>query len=279
MLKKVVFVILGLLISSLTGCRMQAQDPTAIEQIQQMEAGGQTQVFQVTTATYLLDTAGFHAIDERINEEGRIEPGDAGTVRRVRRVVAVTDWPPGLEAKADQLVGVLDQYAEALSNDDVEAAKSLASEAHEVQHDLSHAVEAWLNVLAYQAEQGAMEHMHAHDAAHLDHSPHHGGVVSMFRDLHLEFVSEQPGEYRVYLTDAYRRPISPEGVSGTLVLMPETDHEVALPLQVVDGEYLAASGGPTDGMPMDAKIMLDGIPEGHVELQFTPGAEHEHEHE
>ncbi|MCB0167219.1 MAG: copper chaperone PCu(A)C [Anaerolineae bacterium] len=103
----------------------------------------QPQVFQVGLATYLLDTAGLHAIDERLNGQGQIEAGDAGLVSRVNQVVAVTDWPADLNPQADQLQSVLTQYADALGNDDLAAAKPLATEAHEAQHDLSHAVQSW----------------------------------------------------------------------------------------------------------------------------------------
>lgn len=246
------------------------------------EDGSQTQVFQVTMATYVLDTAGFHDLDERLNQDGVIDPGDAGVVRRAQSVLAATSWPAGLQAKADQLMGILGAYGEALANDDLEAAKPLASQAHEVQHDLSHAVENWLGGLAGEAAAGGMEHDHA-EAAHMDHSPHHGGLVGMSGDLHLEIVSPQAGEYQVYLSDALRQPIDPAGVSGVLVLNPASDQPVELPLQVMAGEYLAASGGPTDVDSLDVSIRLDGTPQGHVEMDFTlsgaAGQEHQQEGE
>src|SRR6266446_7008364 len=39
-----------------------------------------------------------------------------------------------------------------------------------------------------------------------DHTPHHGGVVGMAGDLHLEALAAPDGRVRVYLTDFWRRP-------------------------------------------------------------------------
>lgn len=97
-----------------------------------MTTGSQEQIFQVTVATYLMDTADFHAMDERIHQEGTIEAGDAGVVNRVNGLLAATNWPEELHAQVDPLRETLTQYAEALANDDVEAAKPLATQAHEL---------------------------------------------------------------------------------------------------------------------------------------------------
>jgi hypothetical protein len=137
---------------------------------QTVAASEQEQIFQVTVTAYLMDTAGFHAMDDRINQEGLIEAGDAGVVNRVNQLLAVTAWPEDMQAQVDSLRETLSQYAEALANDDVEAAKSLATEAHELQHDLSHAVEHWLGQMTGSGEYGADEHGEEHD-----HSEESGG--------------------------------------------------------------------------------------------------------
>jgi hypothetical protein len=123
----------------------------------------QEQIFQVTVATYLMDTAGFHAMDERLNQEGVIEAGDAGVVNRVNGLLAVTAWPEELQAQVDPLKEALSQYAEALANDDVEAAKPLATQTHELQHDLSHAVEHWVGEMTGTAEPD-QEHDHSEES-------------------------------------------------------------------------------------------------------------------
>ncbi|HLY38298.1 MAG TPA: hypothetical protein VKU61_09700 [Candidatus Binatia bacterium] len=50
-----------------------------------------------------------------------------------------------------------------------------------------------------------------------DHTPHHGGVVTMVGMQHLEAVATD-GRFRVYLSDVWRRPLPLDGVSGSVTL-------------------------------------------------------------
>jgi len=52
--------------------------------------------------------------------------------------------------------------------------------------------------------------------AHQDHGPKESGVLGMVGDYHLELV-ERDTEFRVYLYDAFTKPISTAGLSGNLV--------------------------------------------------------------
>lgn len=115
-------------------------------------------LFAVTMATYLMDTAGFHGMDETINGEGTIPATYAATVNRVRRVLSVTPWSPELAEQATAFQATLAEFAAVLESDDVEAAKPLATRVHEEQHDFSHAIEAWAN--AQMGMQGEDEHSH-----------------------------------------------------------------------------------------------------------------------
>ena len=52
-----------------------------------------------------------------------------------------------------------------------------------------------------------------------DHRPFHGGLVGMAGERHVELALQPvtPGaELQLYLTDAYRQPVSPDGVGGTV---------------------------------------------------------------
>ncbi len=137
------------------------------------------QAFRVTSAVYLLDMAGLHDLDVRLNEEGVIDPADAGTVRRVARLLSSVDWPADLAADAADLTALLTELADALSDDDAEAAATLATQVHESQHDFSHAAEHWLaNLLASDnahSEHGTQDHgeEEAGEDAH-DHENDHG---------------------------------------------------------------------------------------------------------
>lgn len=102
------------------------------------------QVNRVTTAIYLLDNAGLHDLDVRLNEEGEILPGDAGQIARLSRLLSAVDWPEALAGNAEALITTLGDLQAALAGDDAEAAAPLAFDVHEIGHTLSHDAEHWL---------------------------------------------------------------------------------------------------------------------------------------
>lgn len=51
-----------------------------------------------------------------------------------------------------------------------------------------------------------------------EHTPHHGGVVTMVGMIHLEAVAEPQGRVRLYVTDVWRRPLPLEQISGSVTL-------------------------------------------------------------
>lgn len=115
------------------------------------------QPFRVTAAVYLLDTAGLHDLDVRLNEEKLIESSDSGSVGRVARLLSAVDWPDELAEDAAALIDVLTELATALGDDDLDTAAPLATEVHEVQHDFSHAAEHWLGEALGAHEEGATD--------------------------------------------------------------------------------------------------------------------------
>lgn len=123
-----------------------AADVNALtERVNALESESADPLFAVAMATYILDTAGLHGMDVAINESSEIESSYAGTVNRVARLLSATPWPPELAEEAVTMQATLAEFAEALSNDDVEAAKPLATRTHEEQHDFSHNIGAWIN--------------------------------------------------------------------------------------------------------------------------------------
>jgi hypothetical protein len=103
-----------------------------------------TEAANVAVAQFIMDTAGFHGMEETLNESGEIDPAYLGAVTRAQKVLANTHWPEPLAEQAGSFVTLLSEYAEALEADDAEAATRLSSEIHEAQHDFSHAVDNWL---------------------------------------------------------------------------------------------------------------------------------------
>lgn len=95
-----------------------------------------------------------------------------------------------------------------------------------------------------------------------EHTPHHGGLVSMWRDYHVEVTRFRGDEYRVYLSDAYRREIAWQFFTGTLTV------------KGVERELLPGPGGPyrfavfpPAEIPVEVLVHLE-IPGGQFRLKF-----------
>jgi hypothetical protein len=109
------------------------QDPPA-------EAG----VFELAVAQYVMDTAGFHSMDEALNETGVVEAAYLSTVNRVAKIVGATPWPADLHAPLEAFQTALADFTAALEADDAATAAGLAATVHDTQHDLSHAIDEHL---------------------------------------------------------------------------------------------------------------------------------------
>jgi hypothetical protein len=88
-----------------------------------------------------------------------------------------------------------------------------------------------------------------------DHTPHHGGVVSMVGLQHLEAVAAPDGRVRVYLSDVWRQPEAVDGVEGTVMLdLPEGPRTLALR---AGAEALEATGPALRGTRVKAHVRLE----------------------
>ena len=99
-----------------------------------------------------------------------------------------------------------------------------------------------------------------------DHTPHHGGVVGMAGDLHLEALAAPDGRVRVYLTDFWRRPLPAASATGTVTLE-LADGDRTLPLAAA-GDALEASGPALPGPEVTARFAL-GVGGKPVEMDFV----------
>ncbi len=96
-----------------------------------------------------------------------------------------------------------------------------------------------------------------------DHRPFHGGLVGMAGERHME-LAVQPmasgAELQLYLTDAYRQPVSPTGVTGTV--------------RVRDGARTETLSWSDGGDCLTARIAKPSGPlDVHLELNY-PDAPH-----
>lgn len=99
--------------------------------------------FDVRVAQYLMDTAGFHGLDEALNETKKIETTYPSTVSRVKKIFAQVSWPKTLATPSHALEKALEELSSALEADNAEDAAKAATTVHETQHDLSHAIDEW----------------------------------------------------------------------------------------------------------------------------------------
>ena len=120
-------------------------DEMESSEMEEVHDAAQASAFEVAVAQYVMDTAGFHAIDDALSETGEIDPATVSAVAHVARMVASTQWPDELAEDAGHFSEVLMDFEAALSEDDAEAATPLAGMAHDHQHDLSAAITTWLS--------------------------------------------------------------------------------------------------------------------------------------
>src|SRR5262249_44192603 len=99
-----------------------------------------------------------------------------------------------------------------------------------------------------------------------DHTPHHGGVVGMAGDLHLEALAAPDGRGRVWLTDFWRRPLPATSATGAVTLE-LADGNRTLPVAAA-GDALEARGPALPGPDVPAHVAL-GVGGKPVEMDFV----------
>ena len=100
--------------------------------------------FDVSTAQYFMDKAGFHEIATALSETQTIAPEYFSTVTGVKIVLSHTTWPSGLNDQAQSFIESLGAFAAALEADNAAEAVELSETVHDAQHELSHEIEHWL---------------------------------------------------------------------------------------------------------------------------------------
>jgi archaellum biogenesis ATPase FlaH len=100
--------------------------------------------FDVSVAQYFLDSAGFHGMAETLADSKAIDPTYLSTVNRVKKVLVQTVWPTELNDQAQAFIKSLGDFAAALEANDVAKAVELSERVHDAQHELSHAIDRWM---------------------------------------------------------------------------------------------------------------------------------------
>ena len=91
--------------------------------------------FNVNVAQYFLDSAGFHGMAEVLSDTQQIDAAYYGTVTRVTKVLKQTAWPAELSDQAQAFIKALDDFAAALSDNNVAQAIELSDVVHDAQHE------------------------------------------------------------------------------------------------------------------------------------------------
>jgi hypothetical protein len=84
---------------------------------------------------------------------------------------------------------------------------------------------------------------------HGDHSPHHGGMVLMYGELHYEVVFDRSGKHQVWFSDAVREDL-PASVAANVTMTVTRKGAPPEPLALAidnSGESWVANGKPVEG--------------------------------
>ena len=99
-----------------------------------------------------LSAVPFHELDENIQTASDIPEDYAFEVEHAQEVNSAIIWPDELTELAAPFETALDEFAAAIEDDDLEAAKAAATETHDSLHELEH--EAWAYAAGEEHEEG-----------------------------------------------------------------------------------------------------------------------------
>lgn len=110
-------------------------------------------------------------------------------------------------------------------------------------------------------------HGHAGGLKEHDHTPLQGGIVAMSGDTHLEVLSLRSGEVRVWVTDAFRRPVALSGMKGTVEAAGQS-----VPLTPEPGGQFLAAKLPASDQERETTVHLPTPedPEYFITFMLTP---------
>lgn len=98
-------------------------------------------LFNVSVAQYVLDTAGFHDMATSISNTQKINTSYASVVIRTRKVLGQLTWTPALKQPGEAFVAALAKFQTALEANTLKDALTASEAVHDAQHDLSHEID------------------------------------------------------------------------------------------------------------------------------------------
>ena len=125
-----------------------------------------------------LEVARFHEMDERINNEGRVQATDPGFLSRAEQVLSSRIWPAALQPNVDQFRDAVVAALPFVIDNDPAGAGRLVLIAHANSHEFEEAVAAYFageDVPAPPALGDGAGHEHAADDSDVDAAGHSPG--------------------------------------------------------------------------------------------------------
>lgn len=109
-------------------------------------SGSAADVFDISVAQFVMDSAGFHGMEENLTTNQSIDTTYNSIVKKAKKVLANTIWPSSLATQANEFIENLDLFSAALAINNVADAEIISGTIHENQHDLSDAIDEWLDL-------------------------------------------------------------------------------------------------------------------------------------
>jgi uncharacterized coiled-coil protein SlyX len=227
------------------------------------------QVHEVAAATALLHQVDLQGLTIKLAGEEPIRAVEVTAIEGAARVMKHADWPPALITEAENVAGSLDALAKALGGRDREKAAALAPPAYAYQLEMRQVTDRWLQAVAPWKRTTRPPHSHDADSGHMDHDPRHQGIVGMWGDVHVEARLDRDGRVHCWLTGPTRDPISSAGVRGEVVLYPDTDRQLRMPLMIGGDDFLMGRTKPPVDDSVHVLVRLEGTSEGGIEMDFA----------
>ena len=101
-------------------------------------------VFAISIAQHIMDTAGFHDMATTLSNTQKIDTSYLTKINRVKKILSQTKWSAKLDPQAQEFIGTIGKFADAIAASNVKDAIKFSEAAHDQQHALSHAIDEWL---------------------------------------------------------------------------------------------------------------------------------------
>jgi len=227
------------------------------------------QVHEVAAATAVLDQVDLQGLMIKLTGDEPLRGIEVTSVEGAARVMKRADWPDYLLLEAENVAGALTDLADALRGRDRERAATLAPPAFAFQTEMRRRTDRWLEAVAPWERTTNSPHVHGPDSGHMDHSARHEGVVGMWGDVHVEARLDRDGRLHCWLTGPTREPISATGVRGEIVLYPDTERQLRVPLMTGGDDFLMGRATPPADDNVHVIVRLEGTSEGEIEMDFA----------